>query len=61
MRFLALATALAFSVGAVSMAQACPMKDEVAQSGQQQIVASDKAKVPSTPIVIPEKAEKSEG
>lgn len=52
MRFLTLAIALAFSVGAVSMAEACPgMKS--ADYGQQQIVATDKA--PSTPIVIPEK------
>lgn len=60
MRFLALATALAFSVGAVSMAQACPAMKS-ADTGDQQIVSNDKAKAPSTPIVIPEKAEKSEG
>ena len=52
MRLLTLATALAFSVGAVSMAQACPSMKS-ADTGQQQIVATDKA--PSTPIVIPEK------
>ena len=61
MRFLAFATVLAFSAGAVSMAQACPMMQN-AGSEEQQIVATDKApKAPSTPIVIPEKAEKSEG
>lgn len=56
MRFLALATALAFSVGAVSMAQACPSM-KTAKSDEQQIVATEKA--PSTPIVIPKKAEQS--
>lgn len=61
MRFLTAATALAFAVGAVSMAQACPSMKS-AESDQQQFVATDKApKAPSTPIVIPEKAEKSEG
>ncbi len=60
MRFLALATALAFSAGAVSIAQACPAM-KTAETDQQQFVSTDKAtKAPSTPIVIPEK-EKSEG
>ncbi|MGI9500083.1 MAG: hypothetical protein ACR2P3_08595 [Geminicoccaceae bacterium] len=55
MRLLTLATALAFAAGAVSMAQACPSMKS-AESEQQQIVSTDKApKVPSTPIVIPEK------
>ncbi|MGI9420629.1 MAG: hypothetical protein ACR2RA_22630 [Geminicoccaceae bacterium] len=58
MRFLALATALAFSVGAISMAQACPSM-KTAETDQQQFVATDKA--PSTPIIIPKKAEKTEG
>lgn len=61
MRFLALATALTFSAGAVSIAQACPSLT-TAQADQQQVVAADKApKAPSTPIIIPKKAEKSEG
>lgn len=60
MRFLAIATALAFSVGAVSMAQACEYMKSAKK--EQQIVATDKAtKAPSTPIVIPEKADKSKG
>lgn len=60
MRLLTLATALAFSAGAVSIAQACPAM-KTAGSDEQQIVATDKApKAPSTPIVIPEKP-KSEG
>ena len=59
MRILALATALAFSVGAVSMAQACPSM-KTAKTGAQQFVATDKApKAPSTPVVIPKKAEQS--
>lgn len=59
MRFLALATALAFSAGAVSIAQACPSM-KTATSDEQQVVATDKApKAPSTPIVIPKKAEQS--
>jgi hypothetical protein len=59
MRFLALATALAFSAGAVSMAQACPSM-KTAKTDEQQVVATDKApKAPSTPIVIPEKAKQS--
>ena len=61
MRFLAVATALAFSVGAVSVAQACEYM-KTAKTKQQQVVAADKAtQAPSTPIVIPEKAKKSEG
>lgn len=61
MRFLAFATALAFSAGAVSMAQACPSMKS-AKSGDQQIVATDKApKTQSTPIMIPKTSEKSEG
>ncbi|MGI9507309.1 MAG: hypothetical protein ACR2RE_30065 [Geminicoccaceae bacterium] len=61
MRFLAFATALAFSVGAVSMAQACPAM-KTAKSDEHQIVATDKApQAPSTPIVIPKKSVKSEG
>lgn len=61
MRFLAFATALAFSAGAVSMAQACPSMT-TADSGEQKIVATDKApKTQSTPIVIPKTSEKSEG
>ncbi len=61
MRFLAFATVLAFSAGAVSMAEACPSMKS-AQSGEQQIVATDKApKTQSTPIVIPKKSQKSEG
>lgn len=60
MRLLAIAAALAFSVGAVSTAHACAAMKS-AQSGEQQIVATDKAtKAPSTPIVIPEKSQKSE-
>lgn len=60
MRFLTLATALAFSAGAVSMAQACPSM-KTADTQDQQIVATDKAlQAPSTPIVIPEKP-KTEG
>lgn len=60
MRLLTLATALAFSAGAVSIAQACPSMKSAA-SDEQQIVATDKApQAPSTPIVIPEKP-KSEG
>ena len=60
MRLLTLATALAFSAGAVSVAQACPSMNTAA-SDEQQIVRTDKApKAPSTPIVIPEK-QKSEG
>jgi ethanolamine utilization microcompartment shell protein EutL len=60
MRFLAIATALAFSAGAVSMAQACPSM-KTATTDHQQVVAADKAtKAPSTPIVIPQK-QKSEG
>lgn len=59
MRILAFATALAFSAGAVSLAQACPSM-ETAESDKKQIVASEKApKAPSTPIVIPKKAEQS--
>ena len=47
MRLLAFATALAFSAGAVSVAQACPMM-KTAESEEQQIVATDKAtKAPS--------------
>lgn len=61
MRFLALATVLAFSAGTVSMAQACEYM-KTAKGKEQQVVATDKApKAPSTPIVIPEKSEKSEG
>ena len=61
MRFLTAATGLAFTVGAVSMAQACPSMKS-AESDQQQFVATEKApQAPSTPIVIPDKAEKSEG
>ncbi|MGI9488379.1 MAG: hypothetical protein ACR2RF_21375 [Geminicoccaceae bacterium] len=61
MRFLAFATALVFSAGAVSMAQACPSMKS-AKSGEQQIVATDKAtKTQSTPIVIPKTSKKSEG
>ena len=61
MRFLALATALTFSVGAISMAQACPSM-KTAETSEQQIVATDKApQTPSTPIIIPKKVEKSEG
>lgn len=52
MRLLSLALAMAFTAGAVSMAQACPAMQN-AGSSEQQIVATDKA--PSTPIVIPEK------
>ncbi|MEM8952404.1 MAG: hypothetical protein AAGA21_20190 [Pseudomonadota bacterium] len=60
MRFLALATVLAFSAGAVSIAQACPSM-KTAESGEQKIVAADKSqKAPSTPIVIPKTSEKSE-
>ena len=60
MRFLTLATALAFSVGAVSAASACPSM-KTATSDEQQIVSTDKApSAPRTPIVIPEKP-KSEG
>ncbi len=60
MRFLAFATALAFSAGAVSVAQACPSM-KTAKSDEQQIVATDKSqKAPSTPIVIPKTSEKSE-
>ncbi|MGI9510894.1 MAG: hypothetical protein ACR2QJ_16260 [Geminicoccaceae bacterium] len=55
MRLLTIATALAFSAGAISMANACPSMQS-AQSDEQQIVATDKApKAPSTPIIIPEK------
>jgi len=60
MRLLALTTALAFSVGTVSIAQACPFM-QTTKTDQQQIVATDKApKAPSTPIVIPRK-EQSKG
>lgn len=60
MRYLSLAMALAFTVGSISIAQACPSMKSAA-SQEQQIVAVDKApKAPSTPIVIPKKA-KSEG
>lgn len=59
MRFLAVAATLAFSVGAVSIAQACPSM-KTAKTDEQQVVATDKApKAPSTPIVIPKKAEQS--
>ncbi len=55
MRFLSLTMALAFAVGTVSLAQACPNMQSAA-SEEQQIVSTDKAiKAPSTPIVIPEK------
>lgn len=54
MRFLAVATALAFSVGAVSMAEACEYMKTAKTKAQQQVVATDKA--PSTPVVIPKKA-----
>ncbi len=61
MRFLVIATALVFSAGAVTVAQACPSMKS-AKSGEQQIVATDKAtKAPSTPIVIPKTSQKSEG
>ncbi len=60
MRMLSLAMALAFAVGSVSIAQACPSM-KTADSKEQQVVSTDKApKAPSTPIVIPEKA-KTEG
>ena len=60
MRFLSLAMALAFTVGSMSIAQACPSL-KTAESKEQQTVATDKApQAPSTPIVIPEKA-KAEG
>ena len=60
MRLLSLVMAAAFTVGSISMVQACPaMKN--ASSQEKQIVATDKApKAPSTPIVIPKKV-KSEG
>lgn len=60
MRLLSLAMAMAFTIGSMSMAVACPSMKSAA-SEEQQIVATDKApKVPSTPIVIPKKV-KSEG
>lgn len=59
MRSLSLAMALAFTVGSISIAQACPSMKSA--SKEQQIVAVEKApKAESTPIVIPKKV-KSEG
>ena len=61
MRFLVIATVMAFSVGAVSVAQACSAM-KTAKTDEHQIVATDKApQAPSTPIVIPKTSEKSEG
>ncbi|MGI9452745.1 MAG: hypothetical protein ACR2QH_19210 [Geminicoccaceae bacterium] len=54
MRLLTLAMALAFTVGSISIAQACPSMQNAA-SKEQQTVATDKAPK-STPIVIPQKA-----
>ncbi len=60
MRLLSLAMALAFTVGSISMAEACSSM-KTAQSQEKQVAATDKSsKAPSTPIVIP-KSEKSEG
>lgn|GEM_PF-7061637 len=61
MRFLAFATALAFTAGAVSVAQACPSM-KTAKTDEHQIVATEKVpQAPSTPIVIPKTSKKSEG
>ena len=61
MRFLVVISALAFSVSAVSVAQACTAM-KTAKSDEHQIVATDKApQAPNTPIVIPKKSDKSEG
>jgi hypothetical protein len=51
MRYLTTALALAFAVGAVSVAQACPSNFETASNPAQ--IASDQSAPPSTTIRIP--------
>jgi hypothetical protein len=52
MRYLTTALTLAFAVGAVSAAQACPNNFETA-SNPAQIASSDQGAPPSTTIRIP--------
>jgi len=52
MRYLTTALALAFAVGAVSAAQACPNNFETA-SNPSQIASTDQSAPPSTTIRIP--------
>jgi len=53
MRYLTAALALAFAIGAVSVAQACPSKFETASTPSQVATADGKGAPPSTKIRIP--------
>jgi hypothetical protein len=53
MRYLIAALTLAFAVGAVSMAQACPAMFETASTPSQVASADDQGAPPSTKIRIP--------
>jgi len=53
MRYLTAALALAFAIGAVSVAQACPSNFETASTPSQVATADGKGAPPSTKIRIP--------
>jgi hypothetical protein len=53
MRYLTAALALAFAVGAVSVAQACPSKFETASTPSQVASTDNQGAPPSTKIRIP--------